>query len=384
MAVNTNSWALPDQIRRARTSLWLPSSRAAELLEVAPTLLAAWEEGDGQPDDEQLWHLAEAYGRPVAYFFSETSDPPRHQDYRSDAPLEFSEELAVRRAMVARFEELCRVQASLEDLVRERPGLDLVTSLRSSAPGGHSGEALADWVRDRFGLGDEPFKDVREWLEAIGIRVFVVDVPSPGFSGTSWRHPEFGAAMLLNRKDPASRRSFTAAHELGHLLRTRDLDPAEQPICGFLREGRNEEQFANQFAASLLMPSNAIRAHAATLLEQEELTGWHTRDAALEKAAKRFGVSREAASWRMEALGILPSGFTAVRRIQWAARPQFYRGRRGPRWTHRLSDLGPKHVGLARSAYSEGKLSLSALATALQLDPDEAFAFVATAESALS
>jgi Zn-dependent peptidase ImmA (M78 family) len=157
------------------------------------------------------------------------------------------------------------------------------------------------------------------------------------------------------------------AHELGHLLH-----PEGQALCGFLSSGPNEETAANRFAAEFLLPSSGLATVVEQLVVDELLTGWHTPDRALERVARRYGVSREAASWRLEALEHLPSGFTAARRAIWSARPR-YGQTRGARWQRRLSDLGVRHVRLAQQAFARSQISLGSLADALLIDIEQAY-----------
>lgn len=374
MTYGTTGWALPEQIRRARSVLGLSQTQAAEISGVATSDLEAWEEAQSAPDDEQLWQLANAYGRPVSYFFAPTSEPPRRQDFRSDRPLDPAEEAAARRVAIAQFEELCRVQSALERLVGEDAAEPLAAGLRTQARAIAGGDELAEWLRNRVGLGTRPLKDVRQLLEALGVRVFVVGVPTPALAGTCWWHPEFGPGVLVNRADPEPRRNFTMAHELGHLLRL-----TSQPICGFLERDSSEERLANSFAAALLLPAADLARVVGELRETEQLAAWDTTDATLDKVARRYGVSKEAASWRLEGLGYLPAGFTAAKRSLWSSRRRFFRSRRGARWRHRLGDLGPRHLKLARRAHEEGRLSLAALADALQIEIDEADALTQSA-----
>lgn len=367
-----NAWALPDQIRRARESIGVEVEQAAQLASVSSADLVGWETGLREPDDEELWRLSEVYGRPVSYFFTVSGEPPVRQDFRTERSIDPAEEWELRRTVVAHFEELCRSQQALERLVDEPDRPNLIAELLARVPPLVGGHELAALVRAELGLGQERIiKDMRALLEAAGVRVFVVSFPAAGLAGTCWWHPEFGPSVLLNRRDRESRRAFTAAHELAHLLR-----PGGQALCGFLGEGRNEERDANQFAASFLMPEGLIGAEADVLRQREELLGWDTPDRSLERVARHLYVSRDALSWRMEGLDLLPKGFTSVRRSVWE-RSTFYGAKRGAQWIHRVRDLGPRHVRLARTAYEDGKVSLSVLARTLQIDPEQAVELVA-------
>ncbi len=99
--------------------------------------------------------------------------------------------------------------------------------------------------------------------------------------------------VVLRAGEPAARRRFTLAHELGHWVcqvkeghhapvycRAVDMAPAAD---------RSLEREANVFAAELLMPELAVR---------EAWAG----DA--DECANRFGVSGEAMRWRLYSFGL--------------------------------------------------------------------------------
>jgi Zn-dependent peptidase ImmA (M78 family) len=321
-----------------------------------------------------LWDLAEAYGRPVAYFFAETPDVPEHQDFRLWAvrqrePLHAD----LRKLVVAEFEELCRSQSALE-AVLERRQEPLIELIRAQAREINQPERLARLVRERWDLKSGPISDLRGLLDRSGVKVFVVGVPGEGLSGTSWWHAVYGPAMLVNRLDIEQRRVFTMAHELAHLLRR-----GAHVFCGYLNLEVAEEAFANRFAASLLMPEDDVRRFVEPLRESEELGGWDTPDAALDKVARRYKTSREAVAWRLEYLRLLPQGFTQQKRRQWSMRRPA-RGRKGERWRRHVQHLGGTYTSMVKQAYDEGLISLSAVADMLRIDVAHADEWLRTRE----
>jgi predicted transcriptional regulator len=101
--------------------------------------------------------------------------------------------------------------------------------------------------------------------------------------------------VWLNAAEPAPRRRFTLAHELGHWvcqvqegrtapLYCRAADVTPEPAAKAL------EREANVFAAELLMPEELVRE------------AW---EGDVEAAAERFGVSGEAMGWRAYNLAVL-------------------------------------------------------------------------------
>jgi IrrE N-terminal-like domain len=97
--------------------------------------------------------------------------------------------------------------------------------------------------------------------------------------------------IVVHSEEPAPRRRFTIAHELGHWI-CQCLEGSAEPVycraeeIGVDAEAKALEREANIFAANLLMPESVVRA-----LGDEN----------------RFGVSDEAHAWRLYNLGLRES-----------------------------------------------------------------------------
>lgn len=128
-----------------------------------------------------------------------------------------------------------------------------------------------------------------------GVKTFSADLDE-NVSGSLVKRKGSDPEILLNREDSRNRKRFTAAHELGHYVwRSERPEEYEYVDCRDERSSSGtleEERFANGFAASLLMPREAL----------ESLQGEGTPDFLL---AKQFGVSREAMHNRLDNLGLL-------------------------------------------------------------------------------
>ena len=359
-------WASPEQIRRARETLGLSQQDVSELLAVDIQTIEKWETGKAAPDPEDLYRLGEELGRPLSYFFSATTSPPPRQDFRLATGSALAD-ITVRRAVIARFEELCRFQATVEELSGLAPKAIPLQGVVERIPPRLSADALASAVRTLLGIGSEPIKDMPGLIESLGVRLFVVPMPGAGVAGTSWWHRDFGPAVLLNRSESSTRRTFTLAHELAHLLK-----PDGQAVCGYIESNAVAERQADSFAAAFLIPELDLIEFIQPLIDADELGGWQTADRILDRVSRRYGTSREATALRLEKLGMLPDGFTGVRRAVWNRQRQFLRSR-GTRWRRRLRDLGKRHLDLTLDAYREGRLSLSSVADGLLLDPDQAY-----------
>lgn len=113
--------------------------------------------------------------------------------------------------------------------------------------------------------------------------------------GVLVKRPGHDPEIVINKNDSPNRRRFTCAHELGHYVRRRE--ETEEYMTFDLRgslssTGTDEEEvYANEFAACLLMPENEVRR-----LHDEGFADW--------EMAIRFAVSREAVQYRLRGLNL--------------------------------------------------------------------------------
>jgi Zn-dependent peptidase ImmA (M78 family) len=130
---------------------------------------------------------------------------------------------------------------------------------------------------------------------AAGLRV--IDSPlEPNTMGALVTQPGQDPTIMINAADGKNRRRFTCAHELGHYVQR--SDEAQEYTTVDLRSGlsaegiHDDEIYANEFAACLLMPANEVKR-----LLKEGLADW--------EMAIRFQVSREAMQFRLKNLNLV-------------------------------------------------------------------------------
>ena len=365
----------PEQLKLARENLGLTLGQAAKALKLSAETLAAWEAGIQTPDADELGDLADLYGRPVGYFFSPPAARPERQDFRLAATRQKPQDPIIRRVAVAEFEELCKARAIL-GARRGEERSDFIERLRRDVRGIEDPEAMSSRVREFADLGTGPAPALPDLLESWGVAVFLVNLPrglaKENLAGTSWWHPDYGPAVLINRGDSPGRRKFTLAHELAHLLRLE-----VQPICD-LNDAVGEERFANRFAATLLMPEADLIEFASRLEAAGELRGEDTQRGAIAKIATRYGTGVEATSFRLEELGFLPAGYTSAHRDELGR--EFFGPAKGKRWRKAVRDLGSDYLVSVKQAYERGELSLSAVADLLHVDIEQAMEWVGGSE----
>ncbi len=119
---------------------------------------------------------------------------------------------------------------------------------------------------------------------AKSINVPVLKANNPGWSGAVQSDEQNGwCAIWVDPSDAETRRRFTIAHELGHLLLHREQQMFRD--SSFASTNHLEYQ-ANDFAAELLMPKDEFKFYA-------NIVGYD-----LQGLANVFGVSRAASSVR--------------------------------------------------------------------------------------
>ena len=149
---------------------------------------------------------------------------------------------------------------------------------------GEDPEAVAMMLRQHWGIGELPVRNVIHLLEAKGVKVFslaenVVEVDAYSL----WKDDT--PFIFLNTRKSAERSKFDAAHELGHLI----LHKHGAPV------GQEAEREADQFASAFLIPRSSVLASRSGLATIHSLI----------KLKKRWGVSLAALVYRMHNLRIL-------------------------------------------------------------------------------
>lgn len=282
----------PSRLRVARKRRGLNKTRLAEAIDVDVRSISGFERGDFEPRTETLDRIAEVLRFPPAFFHGEPlhEPSPHTASFRSMARMGAANREAALAAGAVAF--------LLNDWMEARfalPEPDL-PDLREEDP-----ETAAMTLRQHWGLGEKPIKNVVHLLEAKGVRVFSMAEDTAEVDAFSlWRAKL--PFVFLNTLKSAERSRFDAAHELGHLVLHRHDEP----------KGREPEKEANRFASAFLMPRGSVMATAPrmptvdTLIEYKHhwivsvsalayrlhdlglLTEWHYRSLAVEIARRGF------------------------------------------------------------------------------------------------
>lgn len=152
---------------------------------------------------------------------------------------------------------------------------------------------------------NEPAVDVKAIAESKG--AIVVEEPNDDdFSGFLFRSSDAPPVIGLNSNHPATRKRFTVAHELAHLLLHSTSGLHVDEIVVKMRdrkasEGTDEyEMEANRFAAELLMPQKFLEEDIQSMgiIHADD-------DEAIARLAKRYCVSKQAMAIRLSSLKLV-------------------------------------------------------------------------------
>ena len=264
----------PGRLSLARTRRRLTKKGLAEALGVTPHTVLRYESGDICPSDQIVIELSRILEFSANFFGEDEIEVPSEMavSFRSLAAMSAKE----RNAALA-VGSFAYIFSDWVDARFDLPEPDLI-DLSFEGP-----ETAARSLRQKWGLGELPIKNMLHVLEAKGVRVFSLAENTRNVDAfSSWR--EERPFVFLNMQKTAERCRFDAAHELGHLVLHRHGGPS----------GREAEDQANQFAAEFLMPSADVMAVIPRISKLNQIV----------QAKTRWGVSVQALTYRPHRLEI--------------------------------------------------------------------------------
>ena len=320
---------LAHRLRHARESAGLTQDDVAGRLGLARSSVAQIELGNRSVSSLELDRLARLYGRSLGDFLAEEFDPAASlvAVFRAQAGTAGRDALL---GTATHAIELARELAGLQELLDlERLRLS-APSYALPAPRGkweavRQGEQAAAEERRRLGLGDAPLGDAALLLESQGVRTALLPLPAD-VSGLALMDPHLSFFVVNNQSHPVLRRRFSWVHEYAHVLFDRDR---RGTVSREAERGDLAEVRANAFAAALLMPAEGVRRvldglgkgrgsrerwelydenQQGDVLPAEGRTEAGSQEIQLYDVlllARRFGVSRTAALYRLKNLRLL-------------------------------------------------------------------------------
>lgn len=289
----------PGRLKLARERRGLTLTALAAAIGMTHRMLSMYENGHRDaPPPTTLQIIAEALRFPVTFFQGDDLEDldASSVSFRSLKSLKAAQRNAALGAG--------RIALLLNEWIEQRfelPQVDLL-DLRGEEP-----EAAAASLRQDWGLGERPIRNLVHLLEAKGVRVFSLAENTRAVDAYSfWKGNS--PFVFLNTLKSAEHGRFDAAHELGHLVLHRHGGAGTDDTP----TGRAVEQEADRFASAFLMPPGSVKAlaprfarldHLIQLKKQwavsvaalvrrlkdlDLLTEWHYRTLCVELSSKGY------------------------------------------------------------------------------------------------
>lgn len=182
-------------------------------------------------------------------------------------------------------------------------------------------EKKANEARQKLKKPDKCDIDMEELVKAHAIHYFDKKLQS-NISGASMTTENGKQVIVVNENQPPTRKKFTIAHELGHLLLKHDTALNTQDKGTIAQQGQHNtpsqilfrddktsegsdwrEVEANHFAASLLMPREILNKEIHKLIQKNSRKYLSEDD--VRDLAEIFGVSSISMSIRLSRLGFM-------------------------------------------------------------------------------
>lgn len=264
-----------DRLRIARQRRTMTKKSLALAVSVSPRAITGWETDDYPPEPENLQKLSSVLGFPISFFSLDDSAKTSAEavSFRSLT----TKSAGQRDSVMA----MCDLAIDVTAWIDGRFGLPspALPDLRNEAP-----DIAALLIRQEWGLGSKPIKNMIHLLEAKGVRIFSLAENCREIDACSF-WSDNTPYVLLNTEVSNERVRFDLAHELCHLIVHKHAAPS----------GRAAETEANTFASEFLMPIESILANRPnrTVLD------------ALVAHKKNWNVSVSAFAYRLHKLGYI-------------------------------------------------------------------------------
>ena len=273
------------RLKRARAASGLSMKALGEQTGVSANMIKKYEHDESMPSSGVLVKLGQVLDVRSEYFFRPVNIKLTRIEYRKRANTPVS---VLKRIEADVLEQAERWQ-ELANLWPQFPvsKFDKAKDLPDRLDDLEQVEKVAERMRTIWKLGMNPIPDLVGLLESHGMLVIVTKVEDQAkFSGLQAvvaKQP----VIVISANWPGDHQRFTLAHELGHLLLHKCLDPA-----------LDEEKACSRFAGAFLLPAVSIRQELGKKRHNLEMYE-------LFLLKHEFGLSMQACLYRAADLGII-------------------------------------------------------------------------------
>jgi len=276
----------PRRLEKALIFRCLNAKGLADELGVSRQTVSGYKNGNCVPKIEQVNDIARVLEMPIKFFYE--------QDYKeSISPVYFRSQLTTKKAYREYQKVKIEFTEQLYKFISEYVNFPVLNLPKFSS---NNPKMVAKELRDYWGLGYEPIKNIIKLVEKNGIIVSCCSTNTDAIDAFSKRvvlddgRETFFIGYSENKKS-AARIHFDVAHELGHIClhswtNSEELDKEEFVI---------QEKEAHEFASELLLPEETFRIDAertvATYTNYAKLKEkWKTSIVAMLMRSYKLGV----------------------------------------------------------------------------------------------
>ncbi|WP_277657339.1 XRE family transcriptional regulator [Seleniivibrio woodruffii] len=277
------------KLKELRENRNLSQADLGNLLGVTRQTIAAWENGEREPNVMQVLKLGK--------YLEVSVDTIVSDSYDSDTVFLFRADNKDMLTDMIKFE--CVKRASdyydVEKIIGSIPTIPITHHLYEYDPIIIEKKAIE--TRDWLGIDDAPLGDVLNLLEEKGLKIIEICLDNE-VSGFSAYHEDKGGVIYINKNHPVERQYFTALHELAHMI-FHKKDYFEKSNFDKHQE-KIREKIADHFAGALLLPRDVL---------EEELKCFNKKwipEPVLAELKQRYNVSLRTVLIRAEQIGIIP------------------------------------------------------------------------------
>jgi Zn-dependent peptidase ImmA (M78 family)/transcriptional regulator with XRE-family HTH domain len=356
--VATSREEIAARVRSGIDRLQMTQQDLARLVGLDPTALSRALHGQRDFKSVEIARIASALELPVGYLLGDDIADPS-ANLKVAARVQSASSVDLSQAMKS-INTVLAVDQLLDSCDLPAASLSAITIPKEPVPW-LEGQKLTDEFRTKVRIAQDfippiDFTDFALWIEgSAGIDVIFGAVPQ-GVDGISVAQGDF-KLIMVNTETPATRRRWTIAHELGHLVAG---DTQDLRVDYNIYRRSPEEQRANSFAANLLLPAPAVC--------REWILGGQDENH-ITNLVQRFGVSLEALAYRLHNTGCVnAAGRDAIRSVSVLPRAES---------TLAHSSLGERRFPMnllhrAFEGYRKGETSVMPIADILGLPAETA------------
>ncbi|WP_241972453.1 helix-turn-helix domain-containing protein [Aliidiomarina haloalkalitolerans] len=226
---------------RARKASGLSMQALADQVGLSANAIKKYEHGDAMPSSSNLMKLAKALNVRSEYFFRPMKVEVQGIEYRKRASTPQKTLAKIHGDVLDQVERWYELLNFFPDSAKPIKEFMLPNELPALVDDYEDLEAIADTMRDYWGLGLNPIQDLVDTFESRGLMVILTHVDTDnkfdGLAGSIEDKP----LIVISGSQNGDRQRFTLAHELGHLV-----------LKGRLTDEMDEEKACNRFAGAFL------------------------------------------------------------------------------------------------------------------------------------